>query len=124
MGFPQYDSLYMTLPAGATAAAYLRVKLDSAGLVQIAAATEVSIGYLMETGMTSGQNCVVRLHGLPLNAVALTAIVVGSKCFAQAGGKVDDVDSAPGTTYMVGTALTAASANNDIVTILRPDYIS
>lgn len=124
MGVPQFDSMYLTLPAGATAAAYTRVKLDSSGLVQVAAATEVSIGYLTDNGMTSGQNCVVRLHGIPFNAVALTPIVVGSKCFAQAGGKVDDVDSAPGTTYMVGTALTAASANNDVVTILRPDYIS
>lgn len=122
MGSPQFDSMYMTLTAGATAAAYTRVKIDSSGLVQVAAATDVSIGYLTDSGMVSGQSCVVRLNGIPTNAVAAGAIVVGAKCFAQASGKVDDTD--PGTAVVVGIALTEAAANNDVVTILRPDYVS
>lgn len=118
---PHHDSELMTLPAGATLASYIRVKIDSSGLVQAAGVTDRAIGYLTERGAVSGANCTVRLLGTPINAVANAALEVGDVLFAAAAGRVDDTDA--GTGLVVGIALTAATAQDQIVTVLQCDYI-
>lgn len=118
---PQFDCDHITLPAGANISAYARVKLDSSGNVVVAGVTDRAVGYLTERGGVSGANCTVRLLGKPFNAIAAEAIEVGDAVYAAASGKVADTD---GTGPLVGYALTAATGADQIVTVLRTDYIS
>lgn len=118
---PQFDCDHITLPAAATLVGYTRVKIDTAGAVVAAGVTDRSIGYLTERGATSGAQCTVRLNGIPFNAVAAEAIEIGDAVYAAASGKVADTD---GTGPLIGYALTAATAADQVVTVLRTDYIS
>jgi hypothetical protein len=52
-----------------------------------------------------------------LPMVASAAVAAGALVYTAAGGKVQTIPSAAGTYYLVGTALTAASANNDVITV-------
>lgn len=117
-----YDSEKITLPAGANLTARARVKLNSSGAVVVAGVTEPSIGYVDARGGVSGQACCVILNGKPRVAIAADAIEVGDKCWAAASGKVNDADAGSG--IHVGTALTAATAADQEVVILAPDYVS
>lgn len=116
-----FQSRQMTFVAGATLAAYTRVKLNTSQQVVAAAATDRAIGYIDERGATSGSECCVNLIGYPFNAVAAGAVEIGDVCWAAAAGKVNDVDA--GSALVVGIAYTAAAADNDPLTLLPCDYI-
>lgn len=49
--------------------------------------------------------------------VASEAITVGEQVFTAANGKVQDTPSGAGTYYLVGTALSAAGADNDLIEV-------
>ena len=117
-----WDSDVITLPAGANLTARTRVKLNTSGQVVAASVTEPSVGYVDERGGVSGQPCTVRLNGKPRVGIAAGQIEVGDKLWAAASGKVNDVDAGSG--IHVGTALTAAGADNEEVVFLPPDYVS
>jgi hypothetical protein len=120
--YPLFDGCDISLFAAATMAAHTRVKIDSAGKVAVAAATDVGIGYVGPAGAVSGEICMVRLLGRPQKAITTTAVVTGSKLFATASGKVDDTD--PGTARVVGVALNASGAADEVIDFVPCDYIS
>ncbi len=119
---PRNETCYASILAGATLAAYTRVKLHTDGTILAAGVTEQCIGYLTERGSTSGQLATVKLLGEEIVAVAAGAIEVGDKCWAAASGKVNDVDAGSGV--VVGIANTAAGADGDIVKLYQTDYVS
>lgn len=101
--------------AGAAIAQYLRVKL-SAGKLAKAGSTDVELGTMTVASFADGDVVGVRLRtaeGTSL-MVAAAAITAGNPCYAGANGKVD----ASGTILM-GIALSAASADGDVLEVLR-----
>lgn len=120
---PYIDNYMITLPAGATLGAYIRVKLNTSGQVVAAGVTDKGIGYLTERGATSGSNCTVRLNNAPSqNAVVSEAVEVGDVLWAAANGKVADTDAGSGV--IVGIALTAGSADGDLITLLPTNFVT
>jgi len=112
------DGPVISLPAGATLSAGTRVTIDSSGEVQAAAADGLAIGYLTERGAVSGEACSVRAARVPAMwfGRAHSSLAIGAALYSQAAGRVDDVNPTGGVT--VGIALTAASAQDDIIIIL------
>jgi hypothetical protein len=99
--------------AAGAIAQHLRVK--TTGALVVATAADVELG-TMEIPATAAGPATVRLRTAEGTAkmVALVAITAGSPVYAAAGGKV----AATGTVF-VGTALEAATADGDVIEVLR-----
>jgi hypothetical protein len=99
--------------AAGAIAQHLRVK--TTGALAVAGATDVELG-TMEIPATAAGPATVRLRNAPGTAkmVANAAITAGLPVYAAAGGKV-----APSGTVIVGTALEAATADLDVIEVLR-----
>jgi hypothetical protein len=99
--------------AAGAIAQYLRVK--TTGALVVATATDVELG-TMEIPATAAGPATVRLRNAPGTAkmVASGAITAGNAVYAAAGGKV-----AASGTIVLGTALESATANNDVIEVLR-----
>lgn len=104
-----------TFTAGAAIGANLRVKL-SAGVLAAAGSTDVEIGTLQEESFASGDVRAVLLRNAAGTAemVASEAITAGNPVYAAASGKV-----AASGTVLLGIAISAASADGDIIEVLR-----
>ncbi len=99
--------------AAGAIAQYLRVKTP--GALAVAGATDVEVGTMEMPALEAGP-ATVRLrnaHGTA-KMVASGAITAGATVYAAAGGKV----SASGS-VVVGQAMHAVGANNDVVEVLR-----
>jgi len=98
--------------AAGAIAQHLRVK--TTGALVVATATDVELG-TMDTPATAAGPATVRLRTAEgtRKMVALTAITKNNPVYAAAGGKV----AATGSVY-VGTALEAATADNDVIEVL------
>jgi hypothetical protein len=100
---------------------HLRVKLSS-GVLALAGATDKELG-TTEYGVLAGEElATVRLRNAPGTkiGVAAGAITAGSEVYTAAAGKYDDTQ-ATGAFY-AGTALTAATADGDLIEILPPGH--
>jgi hypothetical protein len=99
--------------AAGAIAQHLRVK--TTGALVVATATDVELG-TMETASTAAGPATVRLRNANGTAkmVANGAITAGATVYAAAGGKI-----AASGTIVVGQALEAATANNDVIEVLR-----
>ena len=111
-------SQYFTSPtrpdtAAGAIAQHLRVK--TTGALVVAGATDVELG-TMEIPATAAGPATVRLRNAEgtVKMVASGAISLGAIVYAAAGGKV----SASGT-IVVGQAMHATTADNDVVEVLR-----
>lgn len=95
-------------------AQYLRVKTPSS--LAAAGVDEMDIGTLEEASFAAGDVRAVRLRTAQGTAkmVAAGAITAGADVYAAASGKI----AATGYVY-IGQALEAASANNDVIEVLR-----
>lgn len=93
-------------------AAHKRVKVDSNGLISVAAAAEGAIGVTTEYIAASGTGT-VKLWTAPgtFLVTANAAITRGSQLYPTASGNVDD----SGTTALPLVALEAATAQNDVI---------
>ena len=113
------DSGYRTFEAGAALLKYRRVKLSS-GLLAYAG-DEFGLGTLTEEAFASGQYVSVALKNKPGTRlmVAAGAIAVGALVYAAANGKVDDTAS----TILEGVALTASSADGDVIEVLTVPHM-
>ncbi len=110
---PENNTGYKTFQAtGSAIAAYLRVKVDSNGLISVAGATENAVGVTTEAVAASGYGN-VKLFNAPGTylVTAGAAIARGARLFPLAGGKVDDT----GTTAIPLLALEAATADGDVI---------
>jgi len=110
---PENNTGYKTFQATAVAiAAYIRVKVDSNGLISVAAAAENAIGVTTEAVAASGYGN-VKMWSAPGTylVTAGAAIARGARLFPLAAGKVDDT----GTTSLNLVALEAATADGDVI---------
>lgn len=92
---------------------FLRVK--TAGALALAGATDVELGTMENAALAAGP-ATVRLRSAKgtCKMVASGAITSGVTVYAAANGKI-----ASSGTVVVGTALEAATANNDVIEVLR-----
>ena len=110
---PENSSGYRAFTATAVAiAAYKRVKVDSNGLISVAAATENAVGVTTEAIAASGTGT-VKLFSAPGTylVTANAAITMGAKLYPAAAGNVDDA----GTTAINLCALETATALGDVI---------
>ena len=112
------DNTSRTFVAAEAIGAYLLVKVDSSGLIEIAtaAAAEPKIGYTT-TAVTLGESANVSLiHGGGSSfATASEALSIGDIVYGDADGKV----SASGSSGdKVGVTLTTATADGDVIEVL------
>ena len=106
---------YLSLTATAAAIGLgVRVKIDSSGNISAAGATDHWIGVTTSAVAASGVGT-VRLRNSPgtYMVVAAGAISVGSRLYAAADGKFNDVQSAGNATGLI--AKSAAGADGDII---------
>lgn len=98
--------------AGGAIAQNLRVK--TTGALVVATATDVELGTMEYPAVAAGAATVrLRTAQGTRKMVALVAITAGDPVYAAAGGKV----AATGTVFC-GTALEAATADNDVIEVL------
>jgi hypothetical protein len=100
---------------GAAIAQYLRVVYGS-GVVTVAGASAMDIGTLTEASFANGDVRAVHLANAQGTSkmVASVAITSGALVYAAADGKI----AATGT-VLIGEAMEAAAANNDVIEVLR-----
>lgn len=96
----------------------LRVKLDSDGRVTIAGLTDKEIGTSVTPAFAAGDNVTVRLRTAAgtHKMVAIEALAVGATVYTETDGKVQD--TAQATSFQVGIALEAATADGDVIEVL------
>jgi hypothetical protein len=89
-----------------------RVKVSSAGLADVAGATDLAVG-VATTAAASGGTVTVKLWSAPgtFVCVASAGIAAGAQLYPTASGKVDDA----GTTALPLVALEAASADGNLL---------
>lgn len=99
-------------------AVHLRVKLDSDGRVTVAGLADKEIGTALTPAFAAGDEITVKLRsGAGTHKmVAIEALAVGATVYTEASGKVQD--TAASTSFQVGTALEAATADNDVIEVL------
>lgn len=111
---------HRTFTSGSTLGRYLRVKLSS-GNVVVAVAADKELGVTSRPVLTSGDPVDVLLCNAQGTTpmVANNAIAIGAIVYTAAAGKV----SATSTSALaVGVALTASTADGDIIEVLRYAY--
>ena len=106
--------------AGAAIAKHLRVKLSSGVLAVAGAGTSdepVEIGTIEEAAFAAGDLRSVRMRNAQgtVKMVASAAIAAEAAVYGAAGGKIDDTTSGAA----IGIALEAATADGDIIEVLR-----
>lgn len=100
--------------ADLTGSLNLLVKLDVDGTLKLAGANEVALGPIIEVPLAASSPygpASIQTGGIA-KMIASAAIPAGSKVSPAAGGKI-----AAGSTNVIGRALEAASANNNVITV-------
>lgn len=115
----QVDTGIRTFTAGAAIAQYLRVKI-AAGVLAAADAADRELGVMTRASFAAGDEVAVSLRNKPgtQKMVAGAAITQYAVVSGIAGGKVDDVVNG----NAIGIALEAATADNDVIEVLRLDF--
>lgn len=105
-----------TFVAGAALAADRRVKL-TAGKLAYAGIDDVELGTIEIDTFADGDRAAVRLNNAEgtVRMVAAGVTAVGADIYAAANGKVNDV----GTGVYIGVGLTAATADGEVIEVLR-----
>lgn len=118
----QIDGNYKSFTASAAIAQFARVKLESAGTIVTAGLAEKEIGTATRAAFAAGDVISVKLSSAAgtHKMIAKEAIACGARLYTEAGGKVQD--TAETTAFQVGTALTAAAAENDIIEVLYNNH--
>lgn len=114
----QNDNGFKGFPASAAITQFARVKLASDGTIAAAGLAEKEIGTAQRAALAAGDVIPVKLTSAAgtHKMIAKEAIAVGARLYTEAGGKVQD--TAEATAFQLGTALTAAAAENDIIEVL------
>jgi hypothetical protein len=93
---------------------------SDAAHVALCGATDVPLGVIDDTASDAGEDVSVQLLGCAdstLRMVASAAVSAGSPVYAAASGKVRVLPSSAGTYYLVGIALTAATADGQVIEV-------
>ena len=114
-------SQYKEGPCGADTAAaaiaqFLRVK--TTGALAVAGVSDVELGTMEIAALAAGDATVrYRTAAGTVKMVAVEAITAGNPVYAAASGKV-----AASGALQIGTAIEAATADNDVIEVLRGDH--
>ncbi len=97
----------------------LRVKRDGAGLLVLAGATDKELGTLEKPSFSAGQQVPVRLRTAEgtVKMISDGVIADDADVFTAAAGKIS-ATQATGA-FFLGTSLEAASADLDVIEIMR-----
>jgi len=111
------DGNTKSFTAGAAIAVNVRVKLAS-GKLAAAGVADKELGTLLDASFADGDVRSVRLRNSSgtTKYIAASAIAVGADVYTAASGKVND--TAASTSYLLGTALEAATADGDVIEVL------
>jgi hypothetical protein len=111
------DTNTKAFTAAGTIPIYARVVLGSGGTITAAGLTDKEIGTATRAAV-SGDVIAVKLRSGSgtHKMIAKEALAIGATLYTEAGGKVQDTAEATG--FQVGTALEAATAENDIIEVL------
>lgn len=103
-----------TFTASGALGVHLRVKTPSS--LALAGATDHELGTLVQPTFAAGDEVAVHLRTAQgtVKMVASEAITAGNPVYAAASGKI-----AASGTVLIGIALEAATANNDVIEVLR-----
>jgi hypothetical protein len=112
------DGGYKGFPASAAIIQYARVVLASDGTISTAGLTDKDLGTAQQAAFAAGDivNVKLRTAAGTHKMVAIEALAVGATVYTEANGKVQD--TAASTSYILGTALEAATADGDIIEVL------
>lgn len=107
--------------AGAALAKYSRVKLAS-GVLAEAGLAEKEIGTLEQASFAAGDVVAVRLTSAQgtCKMIAIEAIAEAAAVYTETDGKIQD--TAQATSFLIGTALEAATADGDVIEVLRNSH--
>lgn len=111
------DTNTKAFTAGGAISQYARVKLQSAGTIVEAGLADKDIGTATEAA-ASGDVIAVRLRTAAgtHKMLAKEALAAGATVYTETDGKVQD--TAEATSFQVGTALEAATNDNDVIEVL------
>lgn len=106
-----------TFTAGGAIPMHARVKLSS-GVLALAGIADKELGTAEADAFAAGDVIAVRLRTAYGTAkmIASAALAVGADCYTAASGKVG---ASASTAFLTGTAISAATANGDIIEVLR-----
>lgn len=112
------DGNYKTFVADEAISEHLRVKLDSDGRVTVAGLADKDIGTAVTPAFAAGDSITVKLRtgSGTHKMVAIEAVAVGALLYTEANGKVQD--TAASTSFQIGHAMEAATADGDIIEVL------
>lgn len=113
----QYTGLQAvkSFTSGATHARGIRVKLSSGVTAAAVLADNNWIGVTQSAVVNSGDPVSVVLRAPTMQMTAAAAITAGAFCYTAASGKVST--TATGA-FLVGVALTASTADGDIIEVM------
>ena len=97
---------------------FSRVKLDNDGRITIAGLTDKEIGTALNPTFAAGEEVAVKLRTAAgtHKMIAIEAMAAGAPVYTEASGKCQDTQAATG--FLIGQALHATTADNDIVEVL------
>lgn len=112
------DSGFKAFPAGEVMEVNSRVILHTDGTLLYADLVHKSIGTLIEPALAIGQIVTVKLRSAAgTHKVRVKeAVAAGAQLYGEADGEVQD--TAEATSFQEGTALEAATAENDVIEFL------
>ena len=101
--------------ADAAIGQYERVKLDSDGKITQAGLADRGIGTATRAAFAAGDVIDVALYSKAgsMKMLAIEALAAGALVYSETDGKVQD--TAQATSYLVGIALEAATADGDVI---------
>ncbi len=116
------DSGVRTFNAAGAISKHARVKISAADTVDTAGLAEKEIGTALNAAFAAGDRVAVKLRSAPgtHKMIAIEALAVGATLYTEASGKVQD--TAATTSFQVGTALEAATADGDIIEVLYNNH--
>ena len=112
------DTNTHTFEADGAIAKHARVVLEADGKVVTAGITNKEVGTALQEAFAAGDLIAVKLRtGAGTHKmIAVEAVAVGAALYTEASGKVQD--TAASTSFALGTALEAATADGDIIEVL------
>lgn len=104
-----------TFPVSAAVTQYALVTLANTGKVASTGLAERPVGIAMEPAFADGDRIAVKLlnNSGTFLGIAKEALAIGATLYTEAGGKLQD--TAETTANPIGIALTAATAENDVI---------
>ena len=112
------DTGTKTFQASAAIPKYARVTLANTGLIAKSGLAEKDIGTALTEAFAAGDRIAVKLRTAAGShkMIASEALAIAADVYTESDGEVQD--TAQATAYLLGTAVTAAAADQDIVEVI------